>query len=205
MRMSNLNNEKRILSDHDLDIIFRRARSHNKWQDKPVSDTLLHALYDLVKWGPTSANCSPARITFVKTPEATDKLLACVSSGNAEKVRTAPVTAIIGYDNEFYEKIPQLFPHNPGARDWFTSSEEMAYVTAFRNSSLQGAYFMIAARSLGLDCGPMSGFDNDAVDKAFFPDGRIRSNFLCAIGYGDPEGLFDRLPRLGFDDVCEIV
>ncbi len=197
--------DHKILSDHVLDVLFRDARSHNKWLDEPVSDTLIHALYDLMKWGPTSANCSPARVIFVKGDEAREKLLACVSSGNHEKTRTAPVVAIIGYDTEFYEKIPQLFPHKPEAKNWFTSSEELARVTAVRNGTLQGAYLMMAARALGLDCGPMSGFDNDAVDKAFFPDGKVKSNFICAIGYGDPAGLFERLPRLAFAEACEIL
>lgn len=197
--------DHRILSDRDLDIIFRQARSHNKWQDKPVSDTLVRAIYDLMKWGPTSANCSPARVRFVKSEAAREKLVACVSSGNAEKVRTAPVTAIIGSDSRFYEEIPKLFPHNPDAAKWFSSSESMAAETAMRNSTLQGAYLMMAARSLGLDCGPMSGFDKDAVNEAFFPDGRIQVNFLCAIGYGDPDGLFDRLPRFAFDEACDIL
>ncbi|RMF12045.1 MAG: malonic semialdehyde reductase [Alphaproteobacteria bacterium] len=197
--------DRKILSDQALDTIFREARSQNKWLDKPVSDTMLHAVYDLMKWGPTSANCSPARIVFVKGPDAKEKLVACVSEGNKEKTRTAPVVAIIGYDARFYEKLPELFPHNPDAKNWFTSSEEMARITAMRNGTLQGAYLMIAARALGLDCGPMSGFDHDAVDKAFFPDGRIKSNFLCGLGYGDPAGVFERLPRLSFSEACKIL
>lgn len=194
-----------LLSDNALDIIFRNARSHNKWQDKPVSDVTLRAVYDLMRWGPTAANSSPARITFVTSPEQREKLVACVSSGNAEKVRTAPVTAIIGYDLQFYDLLPKLFPHNPGARDWFTGDNGAALKTATQSGTLQGAYLMIAARALGLDCGPMAGFDNAAVDKAFFPDGRIKSNFICALGYGDPAGLFDRSPRLDFDDACRII
>jgi 3-hydroxypropanoate dehydrogenase len=196
---------KEILSDNDLDLIFRQARSHNKWQQKPVSEVLIHAIYELMKWGPTSANCSPARLVFVQSPAEKERLAACVSRGNYEKVVTAPVVAIIGHDTQFYDLIPQLFPHNPGARDWFAHDPNVAAATAFRNGTLQGAYLMIAARALGLDCGPMSGFDNAAVDKAFFPDGRVKSNFICAIGYGDPAGLFDRSPRLTFDQACKIV
>lgn len=191
-----------FLSDHDLDLIFRNARSQNKWQDKPVSDVTIRAIYDLMRWGPTSANCSPARIVFVTSAEAKQKLADCVSSANKPKVLGAPVTAIIGYDSQFYDRIPELFPHNPGARDWFANNAELAEQTALRNSSLQGAYLMIAARSLGLDCGPMSGFDANAVNAAFFADGRIKVNFVCGLGYGDPEGLFPRLPRLSFADAC---
>lgn len=195
----------RILSDHCLDVIFRSARSHNKWLDKPVSEVTLRAVYDLTRWGPTSANCSPARFVFVTSPEGREKLVTCVSQGNSEKVRTAPVTVIIAYDTRFYDLIPQLFPHNPGARDWFAHDPAVVEATAFRNSTLQGAYLMVAARALGLDCGPMSGFDNAAVDRTFFPDGRHKSNFICALGYGDPAGLFERSPRLSFKEACSIV
>ncbi len=194
-----------MLTDKDLDLVFRNARSHNKWQDKPVSEITIRAIYDLLRWGPTSANCSPARLVFVSSGQEKEKLVKCVSQGNSEKVRTAPVTAIIGYDEKFYDKIAELFPHNPGAREWFANDEKVAFETAFRNSSLQGAYFMIAARSLGLDCGPMSGFDQGAVNKTFFPEGQIKVNFICAIGYGDPAGLFDRSPRLSFDSACKII
>ncbi len=193
-----------ILSDNDLDLIFRTARSQNKWLDKPVSDVTIRALYDLLRWGPTSANCSPARFVFVTTPDAKQRLAACVSSANHPKIVTAPVTVIISYDTKFYDRIPQLFPHNPGAREWFANSEATAKETAFRNSTLQGAYLLIAARSLGLDCGPMSGFDAEAVNKAFHPDGQYKVNFICGLGYGDPEGLFPRLPRLSFAEACEI-
>lgn len=193
-----------IVSDQDLDTLFRAARSHSFWRDEPVTDVQLEALYDLTRWGPTSANCSPARIVFVKSPEAKAKLIPCVSAGNSEKVRTAPVTAIIGYDRKFYDRIPELFPHNPGARDWFTEPA-VAEETAFRNSSLQGGYFILAARALGLDCGPMSGFDKDQVDAAFFAGTDIRSNFLCTLGYGVHEKLFPRSPRLSFSDACSIL
>lgn len=196
---------KEILSDHDLDLIFRHARSHNKWRDKPVSEVLIRAIYELMKWGPTSANCSPARLVFVQSAAEKERLAQCVSSGNKEKVLTASVVAIIGHDSQFYDLIPQLFPHNPEARDWFAHDANVAAATAFRNGTLQGAYLMIAARALGLDCGPMSGFDNAAVDKAFFPGGRVKSNFLCAMGYGDPAGLFERNPRLSFDEACKII
>lgn len=195
----------RILPDAALDTLFREARSHNRWLDKPVSRVTLQALYELLKWGPTSANCSPARFLFVTGPEAKARLEPHLSAGNVEKARTAPVVAIIGHDSRFYEKLPQLFPHNPAARDWFTGDEETARVTAFRNGTLQGAYLMLAARALGLDCGPMSGFDTAGVDAEFFPDGRVRSNFLCALGHGDREGLFPRSPRLAFDEACTIL
>lgn len=197
--------DDRILSDRSLDVIFRAARSHNRWLDKPVTEVTLRALYDLVRWGPTSANCSPGRFVFVTSAEAREKLLACVSQGNQEKVRTAPVTAIIAYDTQFYDLIPQLFPHNPGARDWFAHDPALVEETAFRNSSLQGAYLMIAARALGLDCGPMSGFDKAKLDATFFPDGRFKTNFICALGYGDPAGVFPRNPRLSFAEACEIL
>jgi 3-hydroxypropanoate dehydrogenase len=194
-----------IVSDHGLDIIFRAARSHNKWQDKLVSETTLRAVYDLMRWGPTAANSAPARIVFVSSEKEKEKLVACVSAGNVEKVRTAPVTAIIAYDTKFYDLLPQLFPHNPDAGNWFKNDQEAAMRSAILNGSLQGAYLMIAARALGLDCGPMAGFDNAAVDKTFFPDGRVKSNFICALGYGDTAGLFDRNPRLSFEEACRIV
>ncbi len=197
--------DDRILNDQSLDVIFRAARTHNRWLDRPVSEVTLRALYDLLRWGPTSANAQPARFVFVTSAEAREKLLACVSQGNQEKVRTAPVTAIVAYDTKFYEELPKLFPHNPAAKDWFASDAALVEETAFRNSSLQGAYLIIAARALGLDCGPMSGFDKAKLDAAFFPDGRYRSNFICALGYGDPAGLFPRNPRLSFAEACEIL
>jgi len=192
------------VNDEGLDLIFRTARTQNKWLDKPVSDTLLMAVYDLMRWGPTSANVSPARIVFVKSQEAKERLKPHMSATNAAKTMTAPVCAILAHDLDFAEKIPQLFPHNPGAKDWF-KAPAVRDVTAFRNGTLQAAYFMIAARSLGLDCGPMSGFNNDGVDQEFFAGTNIKSNMLCAIGYGDPTGLFDRSPRLSFDEACKIL
>ena len=185
-----------------LDLLFKDARSHNKWQDKPVSDETLHDLYDVLKFGPTSANSSPARFVFVRTKEGKAKLAEALSAGNMEKTMAAPVTAIVAYDPKFFEKLPTLFPHNPDAISWFTSNDSLAATTAFRNGTLQGAYLMIAARSLGLDTGAMSGFDNSKVDAAFFGSNGWRSNFLVNIGYGDPAGLFNRSPRLSFDEAC---
>lgn len=206
------------LSDEGRDLLFRKARTHNYWLDKPVSDDILRQLYELIKWGPTSANCCPARILFLRTPEAKQRLLPALAPGNVEKTMSAPVTAIIGYDGKFYEKLPKLFPH-ADARAWFVDTPELAEVTARRNSSLQGAYFMIAARALGLDCGPMSGFDHAKLDHEFFPatrtrnefaqeyfpDSHIKTNFLCNLGYGDPAKLFPRSPRLEFDEACKLL
>ena len=185
--------------------ILTQRRSHNEWLKKDVPDSLLHQLYDIMKWGPTSANCSPARIVFIKTTEAKKRLIEHVIESNAEKTLSAPVTAIIAYDKKFYEQIPKLFPHNPDAKDWFSGSEKFAETTAFRNSSLQGAYFIVAARLLGLDCGPMSGFDNEGLDKEFFSNTAFKSNFICNIGYGDESKLFERSPRFDFDQICKIL
>ena len=193
------------LDTHALERIFRAGRTHNVWQDKPVAPDLLTQLYDLMKMAPTSANCSPARLVFVTSPEGKDKLLPYLMEDNQKKTASAPVCAILAYDTQFYELLPQLFPHNPDAVNWFSGSAEFAEQTAFRNSSLQGGYLMLAARALGLDVGAMSGFDPAGVDAAFFPDGRFKTNFLCNLGYGDPAGLFPRSPRLAFDDACEIV
>ena len=193
------------LDAHTLERIFRAGRTHNAWQDKPVAPDLLTQLYDLMKMAPTSANCSPARLVFVTSPESKDKLLPYLMEDNQRKTVSAPVCVILAYDTQFYELLPQLFPHNPDAVSWFSGSAEFAEQTAFRNSSLQGGYFMLAARALGLDVGAMSGFDPAGVDAAFFPDGRYKTNFLCNLGYGDPAGLFPRSPRLAFDDACEIV
>jgi 3-hydroxypropanoate dehydrogenase len=192
------------INDDALDTIFRKARTQNKWQNKPVSPALLMAIYDLMRWGPTSANMSPMRIVFVVSQEAKARLKPFLSLGNAEKTMTAPATAIIGYDVQFAETLPKLFPHAPDAKNWF-SDPAIAQVHAFRNGSLQGAYFIIAARAVGLDCGPMSGFDNAGVDREFFPGGTVKSNFLCSVGYGDPDGLFPRNPRLTFDEACRIL
>jgi 3-hydroxypropanoate dehydrogenase len=188
-----------------LDLIFRDARTHNGWSERPVPDELLRELFDLVKMGPTSANCSPARLVFARSPEAKKRLLPALSSGNAAKTMAAPVTAIIGYDLAFYDRLEYLFPHEKSARSWFTSSEKLAQETAFRNGTLQGAYLIIAARSLGLDAGPMSGFDNGKVDAEFFAGSSVKSNFICSLGHGDPTKLFKRSPRFGFDEVCTIV
>ena len=204
------------LSDEALDALFRKARTYTSWLDKPVSDEVLHQLYDLMKWGPTSANCSPARILFLRTHEAKQRLLPALSPNNVDKTMQAPVTTILAYDLKFYENLPRLFPHNPGAREWFSNSPELAEVTAFRNGTLQGGYFILAARSLGLDCGPMSGFDNAKVDAEFFsaaenepafapPASRIKSNFLCNLGYGDASKLFPRTPRLAFEEACRLL
>ncbi len=195
----------RTLSDEALDQIFRAARTHNDWQDKPVSDDLLAQLYEVMKYGPTSANCSPARIIFVKSEAAKARLLPHLLETNRAKTEKAPVCAIIGYDLEFYERIPELFPHNPAARGWFAGNEDLARETAFRNGTLQGAYLILAARALGLDTGPMSGFNPAGVDAEFFPDGQVKSNFLCNLGYGDSSGLFERSPRLAYEDACQII
>ncbi|HWA03646.1 MAG TPA: malonic semialdehyde reductase [Rhizomicrobium sp.] len=192
------------VNDEALDTIFRAARSQNKWLDKPVSRALLMALYDLMRFGPTSANCSPARIVFLVSRESKARLKPHLHDYNVEKVMTAPAVAVIGYDLDFPERMPKLFPHNPAARHWFDDPAVRA-TTAFRNGSLQGAYFIIAARALGLDCGPMSGFDNDGVDAEFFVGTRVKSNFLCGVGYGDPSGVFARNPRLDFDEACRIL
>jgi len=192
------------INDEALDTIFRSARSQNKWTDKPVSTALLMAVYDLMRMGPTSANCSPARFLFLTTPEAKERLAQHASHANQPKIRSAPVTAIIGYDLDFAQRLPELFPHAPDAKNWF-ADPAVEQVTAFRNATLQGAYFIVAARSLGLDCGPMSGFDNAKVDAEFFAGTRVKSNFICGVGYGDPSGLFARSPRLEFDDACKIL
>jgi len=193
-----------ILSDEGLDKIFRLARTHSAWRDAPVSDVLLEAIYDLAKMGPTSANCSPLRVTFLRSKEAKEKLRPALEPGNVDKTMAAPVTAILAFDLQFYDKLPQLFPHTE-ARRWFAGKPELIAQTALRNASLQGAYFIIAARALGLDCGPMSGFDRRAVDEAFFADTSWRCNFLCNLGHGDPDKLHPRSPRLEFDEACQLL
>ena len=207
------------LSNEALDQLFRKARTHSAWLDRPVSDALLRQVYELACLGPTSANCSPMRLLFVKTREAKERLRPCLSPGNVDKTMQAPVTAIVAYDLRFYEKLPQLFPHNPRMGDFFANSPELAEVAGFRNGTLQGAYFILAARALGLDCGPMSGFDNAKVDAQFFPapaapagtapdvlpQSQVKSNFLCNLGYGDPAKLPPRNPRLDFDEVCKLL
>jgi len=194
-----------ILSDAALDTIFRDARTFTHWQDRPVGTVLLQAVYDLFRLGPTSANSCPARIVFVTSADGKEKLKPALDKGNVRQTMAAPVTAIIGYDTRFYEKLGQLYPHNPDARSWFEGKPDTIAETAFRNGTLQGAYLIIAARALGLDCGPMSGFRRTAVDAAFFPDGWVKSNFLCNLGYGDRAKLHPRSPRLAFDEACRIV
>ncbi len=197
------------LDDAGLDLIFREARTHTLWTDKPVGDDLLHELYATMAFGPTASNTCPVRLVFVQSAEAKERLKPCLMPGNVPKVEAAPVTAIIATDSKFYESMEKLFAHNPeGAKTQaaaFAADAERAQVAGFRNGTLQGAYFIITARALGLDCGPMSGFNNAAVDAEFFADGRCTSNFLCNIGYGDLAGIFPRNPRLGFDEACEIL
>jgi 3-hydroxypropanoate dehydrogenase len=187
----------------DTDQLFDNARTHNGFTAEPVADEQLHRIYELMKWAPTSANCSPARILFVRSAGAKERLLGCVSPGNLEKTRSAPVTAIIGTDFAFYEKLPFLFPH-ADAKSWFVGKKEFSDTTAFRNSSLQGGYFIIAARAVGLDCGPMSGFDAAKIDEEFWAGTPVRTNFICNLGHGDPTKLFARSPRLPFDEACRI-
>ena len=193
-----------MLDDKALDKILRGARTHNGWLDKQVTDQQIRAIYDLAKWGPTSANSQPARFVFVRTKEGKERLRPALSAGNTEKTMSAPVTAIVAYDTQFYEHLPKHFPHDQTAIYWFKGEgkEEVASTTAFRNGTLQGAYLMIAARALGLDCGAMSGFNNAIVDQNFFPDGRFKTNFLCNIGYGDESKIFARSPRMAFEDAC---
>ena len=194
----------KVVNGEDLDLLFRSARTHSAWLDKPVEDSLLKQVYDLAKMGPTSANMCPMRITFVRSKEAKEKLKPALDPGNVDKTMKAPVTAIIGMDIHFYEKLPQLFPH-ADAKSWFKDlPENVLEYTALRNGSLQGAYFMLAARALGLDCGPMSGFDNAKVDAAFFAGTTIKSNFLCNLGHGDASKLHPRSPRLRFQEACQV-
>jgi 3-hydroxypropanoate dehydrogenase len=188
-----------------LDLLFREARSHNRFTDEPVTDDELRAVYEILKNGPTSANSSPARFLFLRTREMKQRLAPALSSGNLEKTMAAPVTVIVAYDPNFYDKLPKLFPHNPEARSWFTSNDSLAATTAFRNGTLQGAYLIMAARAVGLDTGAMSGFDNAMVDELFLADRGWRSNFLCNLGHGDPAGLFPRSPRLDFDEACVLL
>lgn len=183
--------------------LFDDARTQNGWLDTPVSDETLRALYELYKWGPTSANCSPARVIFVRSETAKARLVACMAEGNKAKVQQAPVTAIIGMDMAFYEQLPKLFPHTD-ARSWFVGNEPMIKATAFRNSSLQGAYLMLAARALGLGCGPMSGFDAAKLDAEFWAGSSVKTNFVCSLGHGDPAKVHPRSPRLPFEEACQL-
>ncbi|WP_439816749.1 malonic semialdehyde reductase [Zavarzinia sp. CC-PAN008] len=196
---------KAPLDDASLDLLFREARTFNGFIDKPVADETLKQLWDLVKWGPTSANAQPVRFLFLKSPEAKERLKPALSSGNLAKTMSAPVTVIVAHDLRFYENLEKWFPHDKTARYWFEGKEEVVQATAFRNGTLQGAYFILAARALGLDTGAMSGFDNAKVDAEFFPDGRYKSNFLINLGYGDPTSLFGRSPRPEFEDSNEIL
>lgn len=207
------------LGDEALDQLFREARTHSSWLDRPVSDETLRELYDLLKWAPTSANTNPARFLFLRSKRAKERLLPALAPGNVVKVMTAPVTVIVAYDLLFFEKLPVLFPHSPAMRENFAKNPQLVEVTARRNSSLQGAYLILAARALGLDCGPLSGFDNAKVDREFFdagrecegcdqeflPEGHVRSNFLCNLGYGDSTKLHPRNPRLAFEEACALM
>src|SRR6266446_165631 len=207
------------IPDAAMNTLFREARSYTKWQPRPVTDQSLRDLYDLLKWAPTSANASPARFAFLRSQEAKERLRPALAPLNVEKTMTAPVTVIIAYDLKFYQQLPKLFPQNPGMAAHFESNPEMVEITAKRNSSLQGAYMMMAARALGLDCGPMSGFDNAKVDEEFFAagkpcfgcdqeffaEGHVKTNFLCNVGYGDPGALHPRLPRLAFAEACSLL
>jgi 3-hydroxypropanoate dehydrogenase len=187
-----------------MDRVFHLGRSQNGWQAREVPEALLHQLYDLMKMGPTSVNCSPARVVFARSAEAKEKLKGALAPANVEKTMAAPVIAIVGYDTRFYEQLPKLFPHNPAVKTWFEGDAKRAFAeaTAFRNGSLQGGYFITAARALGLDCGPMSGFDNAKVDAAFFAGTAVKSNFICGLGYGDAAKVFPRSPRLSFHEAC---
>jgi 3-hydroxypropanoate dehydrogenase len=210
--------EKIRVSDAALDLVFRQARTYNAWLPKPVPDELLQQLYNTLKWGPTSANINPARFVFIRSRAAKERLRPSLAPGNVAKTMAAPVTVIIAYDLKFYDKLPRLFPHYPAMRDMFVNNPQLIQETALRNSTLQGAYMILAARALGLDCGPMSGFDNAKLDEEFFaagrdqsseqeffPEGHVKSTFLCNMGYGDPATLMPRSPRLDFSEVCTLL
>ncbi|MCB4823956.1 malonic semialdehyde reductase [Roseicella aerolata] len=198
-----MTNDAATLDDTARDLLFRAARTHYAWQDRPVPDTRLQELYDLLKWAPTSANSSPGRFVFIRTKEGKEKLRPALSAGNVEKTMSAPVTVIVAHDSRFYDELPKLFPH-ADAKSWFADNWSLADQTATRNGTLQGAYLILAARAVGLDAGPMSGFDNWKVDEAFLSGTNWRSNFLVNLGYGDPAGLHPRLPRLSFDEACRL-
>jgi len=207
------------IADAAMDTLFREARTYSAWQDRPVTDQTLRDLYDLLKWAPTSANAAPARFAFLRSTEAKERLRPALAPLNVEKTMSAPVTVIVAYDLKFYDQLPKLFPHSPGMKQLFERNPELVEATAKRNSSLQGAYLIMAARALGLDCGPMSGFDHAKVDEEFFaagkpcfgcdqeffPEGHVKTNFLCNLGYGDPGKLFPRLPRLPFNEACSLL
>lgn len=193
------------LDDTTIAQLFTEARTHNRWTDQPVDDALLQRVYELAALGPTSMNCEPARFVFVKSEAAKARLVPALSPGNVDKTKAAPVCVIVATDTRFYEHMPHLFPHNPGAKDMFAGNAALAEGTASRNGTLTGAYFILAARALGLDCGPMSGFDPAKLNAEFFPDGRYKANFLINVGYGDGSQLFPRQPRLGFDDAVTVI
>jgi 3-hydroxypropanoate dehydrogenase len=193
-----------VLTEPALEQLFTEARTHYDWHSEPLPETLLRQLYELLKFGPTSANGSPGRFLFCASAESRERLAACVSAQNADKVRQAPVTVIIGMDLAWLDRLPELFPH-ADARSWFAGNPELIKATAFRNSSLQGAWLIMAARALGLDTGPMSGFDSAAVDAAFWAGTTVETNFICSIGHGTGQKLFERLPRLAFEDACRIL
>ncbi len=192
------------VSDDALDLLLRKARSYSDYAPEPVGDDTLRALYDLAKWGPTTANSQPQRVLFLRSDEAKQRLKPALSSSNLKKTMSAPVVAVLAYDMRFFEHLPRMYS-NPQARSWYETTPEAIRTTALRNASLQGAYFMLAARAMGLDCGPMSGFKNEKVDEEFFPDGRFKSNFLCCLGHGDPTNLEPRLERFAFDEVCKVL
>lgn len=191
------------ISDTALKQLFVDARTHSHWQPRPVPDAVLRSLYEMLRHAPTSANCSPARFVFVRSAEGKARLKPCLAAGNVDKTMAAPVTAIVAHDSQFTELLPRLYPH-ADARSWFAGNQPLTDVTAFRNGTLQGGYLILAARALGLDCGPMSGFDNAALDAEFFPDGRWKSNFLVNLGFGEAGKLHARSPRLAFDDACRL-
>lgn len=197
-------NGSHVVSDEALDVLFRKARSYNAFLPGEISDEKLHALYDIVKWGPTTANSQPQRILFLRSQDAKERLRPALSKTNLEKTIAAPVVALLCYDSRFYEALDRMY-HVPGARKWYDNPPEHTRVTALRNASLQGAYLILAARALGLDAGPMSGFDNAKVDAEFFPDGQWKSNFLCILGKADPASVPPRNPRFAFDEVCKIL
>lgn len=196
-----------MVDEKFLDRVFRNGRSQNGWLAEPVSDEQLKQVYELMKWGPTSVNCSPARIVFVRSEAGKAKLKDALSPGNVDKSMTAPVLAVVGYETRFYEDLPRLFPHNPAVKTWFEGEAKLGFAqtTAFRNGTLQGGYLIAAARAVGLDCGPMSGFDNAKVDAALFAGTSVKSNFICGLGRGDPSKLFPRSPRLSFDEACKLI
>lgn len=199
-----MNTEDKALNEKTLDVLWREARTNSYWQDKDVPDDLLQKVYDLMKFGPTSANCCPARIVFVKSQEAKERLRPHLDQGNVNKTMKAPVTALIGYDLKFYDHLLRLFPHED-ARSWFAGNEKKIAETAFRNSSLQGGYFILAARAMGLDCGPMSGFNPEGLRQEFFAGTDVQPNFICNLGYGDPSRLHPRQPRFEFSEVCSVL